>query len=140
MIVIDVLSGKACQAADWKTHKRVCGVKAQKTWYDKHRKCRDGSIHEGKLELITWPCEQEETGWGHCITEESDDLRRKLEVEYGGDEAKFFGYWPQGFRWTCCGTDAGMDWGCDHHGTGSRPCTCDFCRLVLVGLRFCCFG
>jgi len=121
--------GKACQVSDWKTHKLDCKVKPTPQWYDKHRKCQDGSFHEGKLELITWPCELEETGWGHCTPEESDDLRKKLEVEYGGDEVKFFAYWPQGFRWTCCGTDAGMDWGCDHHGTGSRPCTCDFCRM-----------
>ena len=66
----------------------------------------------------------------NCIANESDDLRLQFENEYGGDEAKFYKYWPQGFRWTCCGTDAGMAYGCDHHGTGSRPCTCDFCRFV----------
>ena len=119
--------GRSCQAADWQTHKRFC-TENTSVWYEKRRKCRDGSFHEGKLELITWPCKKEETGWGHCFAVESDDLRRKFAVEYGGDEAKLFKYWPQGFRWTCCGTDAGMNWGCDHHGTGSKPCTCDYCR------------
>jgi hypothetical protein len=22
-----------------------------------------------------------------------------------------------------------MSYGCDHHGTGSKPCTCDFCGM-----------
>ena len=21
-----------------------------------------------------------------------------------------------------------MDYGCDHHGSGARPCSCDFCK------------
>uniref|UniRef100_A0A8H8CRD5 MYND-type domain-containing protein n=1 Tax=Psilocybe cubensis TaxID=181762 RepID=A0A8H8CRD5_PSICU len=120
--------GTTCQREDWPTHRRACGKTLQ--WYDKFRKCRDGSLHEGKLELITWPCPEEGTGWGGCLAEESDALKRKFEVKYGSDEATLHKHWPQGFRWTCCGTDAGMDWGCDHHGTGSKPCTCDFCRCV----------
>ena len=119
-------TGSECQLADWPAHKRTCGKAS--VWYDKHRKCRDGNLHEGKLELITWDNEKEGTGWGNCFKEESDDLRRKFEVEFGGDESKLFEYWPQGFRWTCCGMDGSMDYGCDHHGTGSKPCTCDFCR------------
>ncbi|KDR72151.1 hypothetical protein GALMADRAFT_126628 [Galerina marginata CBS 339.88] len=118
--------GRECQNSDWRAHKAICGKTVQ--WYDEFRKCQDGSIHEGRLELITWPNKKDGTGWGGCFAEESDDLRRKFEDEFNGDEAKFHAYWPQGFRWTCCGTDAGMDWGCDHHGTGSRACTCDFCR------------
>lgn len=33
------------------------------------------------------------------------------------------------------GTDAGMDYGCDHHGTGSTACTCDYCRQVPYGCK-----
>jgi hypothetical protein len=116
-------------------------------WYDKFRKCRsvtrpppvqspftdahslsDGNFHEGHLELITWPCPKEGTGWGNCFTEEEADYKRKFEVEFRGDLEKFYGYWPQGFRWTCCGMEGNMDYGCDHHGAGKAPCTCDFCR------------
>ncbi|PPQ70359.1 hypothetical protein CVT26_013793 [Gymnopilus dilepis] len=118
--------GRECQETDWPRHKTSCGI--SRFWYDKHRKCEDGSRHEGKLELITWSNEEEGTGWGHCTVEEADDLRRSFETEYKGDEAKFFKYWPQGFRWTCCGTDGDMTFGCDHHGTGSKPCTCDYCK------------
>jgi hypothetical protein len=110
-------------------HKAACRKGGAK-WYDKHRKCSDGNEHEGELELITWSCSKEETGWGHCFEGESDDLRRKFETEFNGDEETCYKYWPQGFRWTCCGTDADMKYGCDHHGTGSKPCTCDFCRFV----------
>lgn len=85
---------------------------------------------------MTWPSPQEELGWGGCFANESDDLKRKFERQFGGDEARFYKHRPQAFRWTCCGTDAGMKWGCDHHGTGSKPCSCDFCRCVR---RFCSF-
>lgn len=84
-------------------------------------------------------------GWGNMLLEESDDMKRRFETEMGGDEEKLYAEWPQAFRWTCCGairqgfgtpmsdlvssgTDAEMSWGCDHHGTGSTPCTCDYCR------------
>ncbi|KAF8204539.1 hypothetical protein BJ912DRAFT_938625 [Pholiota molesta] len=117
--------GKDCQEADWPTHKRTCGA----VWYDAHRTCRDGSRHEGRLELITWASAAEGTGWGYCAREESDALRARFEGALGRDERALHAEWPQAFRWTCCGTDAGMDWGCDHHGTGSRACTCDFCRM-----------
>jgi hypothetical protein len=53
-------------------------------------------------------CPSEGTGWGHCIEEEADDLKKKFETEFGGSLEKFHQYWPQGFRWTCCGTDAGI--------------------------------
>ncbi|EIM84495.1 uncharacterized protein STEHIDRAFT_100561 [Stereum hirsutum FP-91666 SS1] len=115
-----------CQLADWPSHKGSC--QRQTVWYDKYRACEDGSIHEGRLELITWPSPTEGTGWGACLLEEADDLKRKFETQFNGDQNKFFKYWPQGFRWTCCGTDGGMTWGCDHHGTGKKPCTCDYCR------------
>ncbi|KII86930.1 hypothetical protein PLICRDRAFT_113878, partial [Plicaturopsis crispa FD-325 SS-3] len=118
------------QVADWKAHKPAC--KKPGVWYDKYRKCNDGSSHFGKLELITWDCVDEdgELGWGACYKNESDDLKKSFETEYGGDEQKWFetGDWRQGFRWTCCGMSGDMPYGCDHHGTGPRPCTCDFCR------------
>ncbi|KIM38928.1 hypothetical protein M413DRAFT_447585 [Hebeloma cylindrosporum] len=126
--------GRECQTADWGTHKRSCRSKNNRVtpvWYDRYRKCNDGNLHEGKLELMTWPSEKEELGWGGVCVEESEDHKRKFEEEFGGDEERFYKYWPQGFRWTCCGTDADMKWGCDHHGTGSRPCTCDYMGHIL---------
>jgi hypothetical protein len=33
-----------------------------------------------------------------------------------------------------------MKYGCDHHGTGSRPCTCDFCKYApsfVLPVRIC---
>jgi len=81
---------------------------------------------------MTWPSRGEGLGWGGCFAEESDDLKWKFEVDYGGDEAQFHKHWLQGFRWTCCGTEGGMKRGCDHHGTGSRPCTCDYCRCICI--------
>ncbi|KAF7315697.1 hypothetical protein MIND_00085300 [Mycena indigotica] len=119
--------GPECQRADWKTHKVACAQMPK--WYDKHRKNRDGSLHEGRMELITWDCPAEGLGWGACFKEESDDLKKDFQTKYGGDCEKFHEFWPQGFRWTCCGMSADMDYGCDHHGTGKKPCTCDFCRM-----------
>ncbi|TFY51398.1 hypothetical protein EVJ58_g10590 [Rhodofomes roseus] len=90
-------------------------------------------MHEGKLELITWeytdPESGDRMGWGNVLIEEADDLKRKFEVDCKGKKSLFFKKWPQGFRWTCCGMDGGVNYGCDHHGTGSKPCTCDFCRM-----------
>ena len=89
----------------------------------------------GQLELITWEWTDREygqrTGWGNVIVEEAEEHKRMFEVECRGKKrlkSLFFKKWPQAFRWTCCGTDAGMNYGCDHHGSGSRPCTCDFCQ------------
>ena len=140
LIFVIHCTGRECQKADWEAHKGSCRAKLSLLWYDRYRKCKDGSLHERKLELMTWPSPQEELGWGGCFADESDDLKRKFEGQFGGDEARFYKHWPQGFRWTCCGTDAGMKWGCDHHGTGSKPCSCDFCRCVRHFLSFlwCC--
>ncbi|KAJ7045842.1 hypothetical protein C8F04DRAFT_940002 [Mycena alexandri] len=118
---------KSCQISDWKAHKGTCAVAPK--WYDKHRMCRDGYNHEGRLELVTWDCPEEGKGWGACLAEESEELKKIFETEFGGEEEKLYNYWPRAFRWTCCGTHAGMNHGCDHHGTGSNPCTCDFCRM-----------
>lgn len=67
-------------------------------------------------------------GWGNVTLEEADYLKRKFEVTCRGDPARFYKEWPQGFRWTCCGLDGSTRFGCDHHGSGSKPCACDFCR------------
>jgi hypothetical protein len=81
----------------WQLHKRACAD-------DKHRMCRDGNNHEGRLELVTWDCEGAETGWGACfLDDDPGDLKRAFETEYGSDEEKFFADWPKSFRWTCCG-------------------------------------
>ncbi|KAH9936540.1 uncharacterized protein B0H18DRAFT_325782 [Fomitopsis serialis] len=120
-----------CQKKDWPGHKELCGDSDR--WYDKYRGCRDGSMHEGRLELITWeytdPQTKDRMGWGNVIIEEAEEMKRKFQVDYRGKKSLLFKKWPQAFRWTCCGTDGGMNWGCDHHGSGSRPCTCDFCRM-----------
>ncbi|KAF8066747.1 hypothetical protein FPV67DRAFT_1626779 [Lyophyllum atratum] len=128
--------GRECQTSDWKTHKVTCqrsgggsGSGSQGKWYDKYRKCSDGNKHEGEMELITWNCPKDGTGWGAVFLEESDDMKRKFETEMGGDLEKLYRYHDSAFRWTCCGTSAGMDYGCDHHGSGSFPCSCDFCRM-----------
>ncbi|KAG2445471.1 hypothetical protein HXX76_000088 [Chlamydomonas incerta] len=103
-----------------------------KVWYDKHRKCEDGSEHEGELELITWNGKSDDgqqLGWGAVMMEEAEDHKRSFETKYGGDQERFYEWWPQGFRWTCCGCTGDMPWGCDHHGKGSKPCKCDFCVM-----------
>ena len=133
-----------CQKSDWKSHKPHCNpttMGSSPKWYDKHRLCQDEFKHEGRLELITWSVPAtsqrsdgddwcEDMGWGNCVAgEDSDSLKRKFETEFSGSEEKLYEYWPQGFRWTCCGIDGDQEWGCDHHGTGSESCTCDFCRV-----------
>ncbi|KAH8656404.1 hypothetical protein BGZ61DRAFT_372375 [Ilyonectria robusta] len=100
-------------------------------WYDRHRRCKDGCSHEGKLELITWTSTAggDRMGWGNCLASESDELKEKFEKEFNSNEEKMYEYWPQGFRWTCCGTEGDQRFGCDHHGNGSTPCSCDFCKM-----------
>jgi len=68
-------------------------------------------------------------GWGNCLASESDELKEKFEKEFNSNEEKMYEYWPQGFRWTCCGTEGDQRFGCDHHGNGSTPCSCDFCKM-----------
>lgn len=94
--------------------------------------------HDGILELMTWEGIEEEgyeLGWAAVLKEEADDLKRLFKEKYNSNEEAFFKYWPQGFRWTCCGLagdilclrDGVMECGCDYHGTGSMPCQFDFC-------------
>lgn len=128
-----------CQRADWPSHKGSC--QRPKIWYDVHRRCDDSSDHEGRLELITWPTSAadahgEAMGWGNCLAEESQEMQKTFEEQYAGDEERFYEYWPQGFRWTCCGTSGDLSYGCDHHGKGTKPCTCDFCHVSSVHLRW----
>ena len=100
-------------------------------WQDTYRACQDGSSHFGELELITWEGDNglERMGWGNVILPESKDFKRKYEEEFGRDDKKLYQHWPQAYRWTCCGTSGAMNWGCDHHGTGPKPCSCDFCHM-----------
>jgi hypothetical protein len=90
----------------------------------------DGSLHFGELELITWEGEEdgEKLGWGRVFINEAEDLKRKYYEEFKKDDVKMYEDWPQGYRWTCCGMQGDMNYGCDHHGTGPKPCSCDFCR------------
>ncbi|KUJ23195.1 uncharacterized protein LY89DRAFT_679990 [Mollisia scopiformis] len=95
----------------------------------KIRKCQDGGEHRGNLEIVTWDSVSElgePMGWGACLKEESEDLKQKFEVEMKGDFKNFYDYWPQGYRWTCCGLPGGYEWGCDSHFPGE--CKCDNCR------------
>ncbi|KAI1089297.1 hypothetical protein F5B19DRAFT_467837 [Rostrohypoxylon terebratum] len=131
-----------CQKKHWPDHKTICrargAVAEGKKWYEPFRKCEDGTSHFGDLELITWgkTCYEEgdqkaddELGWGHCFVSEVPFLKRKYEVEFGSDDILMYGFWPQGFRWTCCGLAGDERLGCDHHGSGPDPCQCDFCHM-----------
>lgn len=106
--------GTTCQQKDWPSHKEDCLTKSAevaaaegKKWYDRYRKCKDGTQHFGELELITWggrdPTFGEEIGWGNCVVSESADLKRRYEEQFKSDDVQMYGYWPQAFRWTCCG-------------------------------------
>lgn len=103
-------------------------------WNDRYRRCKDGNSHEGKLELITWTstAHGERMGWGNCLASESDQLKERFEKEFNSNEEKLYEDWPQGFRWTCCGTEGDQRFGCDHHGSGSAPCSCDFCKVSTL--------
>ena len=74
--------------------------------------------------------EDEIRGMHAAFIVQTHDLKRPrpVKVQFEGDEKKLFAYWPQAFRWTCCGMGAEHRYGCDHNGRGSRPCSCDFCR------------
>lgn len=94
--------GVSCQRADWPFHKASCNAKSESKWYDVHRKCGDGSVHFGELELITWegiaPYTGEQFGWGAVLVEEVPELKRTFEA-FGRDDLKMFEVWPQGYRY-----------------------------------------
>ena len=55
-----------------------------RTWQQRLKsiKLRDGSFHDGQLELVTWPSRSGKKGWGGCVIEESEDLRKKYINEF----------------------------------------------------------
>jgi hypothetical protein len=128
-----VCQSAACQRGHWKQHKVHCRENGQ--WFDKYRAVlEDGSTHFGDLELITgrWTHEYgDEIGWANAFLRDVDELRAKFETTFHGSEEWFFVYRRQAFRWTCCGQDAYTKRGCDHHGPGPKPCSCDFCMFVI---------
>lgn len=91
--------------------------------------CEDGGKHDGRLEIITWTGleNEEKLGFGGVTLDEADLLQSIFIKDFKGDEEAFYKEWPQAFRWTCCGSAGNLEFGCDHHGTGSTPCSCDFC-------------
>ena len=116
---------------------------------------RMGGRHADELEIVTWNTPAgdelgEDLGWGACIIEEIQDLKNRFEVssymqitqhwkpidflflqnEVNFDFATFHEYWPQGFRWTCCGLPGDYKWDCGHHFDG---CRCDSCRYEALG-------
>jgi len=144
--------GKDHQRVDWKkSHKAWCyDVQTQSAprWWDKERKCPSCNTthawkrschfdqcltppenHYGVPELIIWPGNDNgyQTGWGNIQKDKSAALKKRFEEELGCDEEKLAKIRPQAFRWTCCGATLDTPYQCDHHGSGPRPCTCDFC-------------
>lgn len=141
------------QRLDWKHHKKWCYPIETKTsspnWWEKKRKCptcntthainrschfdncpQDPDYHEGVPELIIWPGNESphySTGWGNVEESHSAALKKRFEEELGCDEEKLYKIRPEAFRWTCCGKTLDTPYPCDHHGTGSTPCSCDFC-------------
>jgi hypothetical protein len=54
------------------------------------RRCQDGSLHKGKLELVTWDTPEnpnenygEAMGWGAVVEDEAEVLKQKFEVRFG---------------------------------------------------------
>lgn len=139
------------QKADWKFHKTWCyavETNSPPNWWEKECKCRKcGKTHARKRscyfkncptppenhygvpELIIWPGNDDgiPTGWGNIQKDKSAALKKRFEEELGCDEEKLAKIRPQAFRWTCCGMTLDVPYQCDHHGSGPRPCTCDFC-------------
>ena len=100
-------------------------------WSKKHQtKCEDSGKNEGRLELITWDGIDEdgdEFGWRAVPKEEAEELKKLFIVHFKSNEEAFFDYWSRGFRWTCCSNQGDNIYGCDHHGNGSTPYSCDYC-------------
>ncbi|KAJ3303167.1 hypothetical protein HDV03_004155 [Kappamyces sp. JEL0829] len=134
--------GVVCQRKDWKRHKMDCRPASRRLsdsaetppvqlWMDNFRTCEDGSRHEGRLELVTWSGTFQDLslGWGAFAPDECEEaIARYTGAEFqNGNDALFHAYSPHSYRWTCCGTPGDSNLGCDHHGSSSAPCTCDFC-------------
>lgn len=51
-------------------------------------KLRDGSFHNGQLELVTWPSRSGRKGWGGVVVEESEEMRNKYLTEFRSDDQK----------------------------------------------------
>jgi hypothetical protein len=116
-----VYCSRACQKSDWENgHKGKCknvppevvAARARSAdghdWCQNWRKCDDGSLHHGDLELITWDGVdsdgETELGFGGYVREDSVEARQEFEVEAGGDKLKFLKIGHEdSFRWTCCG-------------------------------------
>jgi hypothetical protein len=54
------------------------------------RRCEDGSLHEGKLELVTWDTPEnpnedysEAMGWGAVVQDGAEEFKHKFEVRFG---------------------------------------------------------
>ncbi|KZV82941.1 hypothetical protein EXIGLDRAFT_843339 [Exidia glandulosa HHB12029] len=126
----------ACQKKHWSTHKVFC-LPAPGHWSEKYRECQDGSMHQGRLELITWEGvvtdydgEVTRTGWASAELEDVDELKQIFETHFHSDEEQFYLYRRFAFRWNCCGVKGNRVAGCDHHSARFPvPCTCDFCVM-----------
>ncbi|KAI0736298.1 hypothetical protein C8Q72DRAFT_948599 [Fomitopsis betulina] len=63
-------------------------------WYDKYRGCKGGSMHEGKLELMTWEWTNHDigcrVGWGNSLLEDAAETRRRFEVDCRGKKSLFY--------------------------------------------------
>jgi uncharacterized C2H2 Zn-finger protein len=147
-----------------KSHKAWCYQVTPSTstprWWEKERKCSfcdtthpwkrschfdqcptPPENHYGVPELIIWPGNDDagfKTGWGNVQESESAALKKRFEKEMGCDEEKLAKARPEAFRWTCCGATLDTPYQCDHHGSGPRPCTCDFCtggKPIPQGMR-----
>ena len=105
-------------------------------------KLRDGSFHDGQLELVTWPSRTGRKGWGGTLVEEAEDLRNKYLREMKGDDQRvrtvflfsqraeplqLFKYFDSAFRWTCCGNEGGTD-----HGPFSTYCDPDRQAAIIT--------
>lgn len=121
-LYIIYLSRPNCRTMEWLTHKLAWGKTSQ----------RPACCTKGNWSLSPGLSRRRVQVGARASLRNPMTLKRMFKVKYNGDEASFHKYWPQGFRWTCCGTNVGIDWRCDHHGTGSKPCTCDFCRRVAL--------
>jgi hypothetical protein len=124
-----IYCSRECQKADWENgHKGKCkkvppevvAARARSPdghdWCQDWRKCEDGSLHFGDLELITWDGEDSdgemELGWGGTRRDEADDFKRTFEDEMVGDKMKLLQYSDNAFRWTCCGLTASLGTRC----------------------------